>query len=92
MEEDGSVGIPAKTMGMRKGIDHQCKQVAAKPADPEHPFYVMYTNNPDVARDLAKKLETVGVSVDEDHIIQVGAAIGSHIGPDACGLVYVTQA
>ena len=89
VEQDGSVGIPAKTMGMRKGIDHQCKQVAAKPADPEHPFYVMYTNNPDVARDLAKKLETVGVSVDEDHIIQVGAAIGSHIGPDACGLVYV---
>jgi DegV family protein with EDD domain len=89
VEQDGSVGIPAKTMGMRKGIDHQCKQVAAKPADPEHPFYVMYTNYPDVARDLAKKLETVGVSVDEDHIIQVGAAIGSHIGPDACGLVYV---
>ena len=39
--------------------------------------------------DLAKKLETIGIAVDEDHTIQVGAAIGSHIGPDACGLVYV---
>ena len=89
VERDGSVGIPAKAMGMRKGIDHQCKQVAAKPVDPAHPFYVMYTNNPDVARDLAKKLETIGISTPEERIIQVGAGIGSHIGPDACGLVYV---
>lgn len=89
VERDGSVGIPAKAMGMRKGIDYQCKQVAARAVDPEHPFYVMYTNNTNVARDLAKKLETVGITTPEERIIQVGASIGSHIGPDACGLVYV---
>lgn len=89
VERDGGIGIPAKAMGMRKGIDHQCKQVAQIPVDPNHPFYVMYTNKPSVARDLAKKLESIGIQVDEDHTIQVGAGIGSHIGPDACGLVYV---
>jgi len=89
VEPDGSIGIPAKAMGMRKGMDILCKH-AALPADPDFPFYVMYTNNRNVARELAKKLETAGIFVDEDHIIQVGAAIGSHIGPDACGLVYVT--
>jgi DegV family protein with EDD domain len=89
VEPDGTIGIPAKAMGMRKGMDILCKHAAARPADPDFPFYVMYTNNRDVARDLAKKLKTAGISVDEDHIIQVGAAIGSHIGPDACGLVYV---
>lgn len=89
VERDGSVGIPAKAMGMRKGIDYQCKQVAARAVDPEHPFYVMYTNNTNVARDLAKKLETVGITTPEERIIQVGASIGSHVGPDACGLVYV---
>ena len=89
VEKEGTVGIPAKAMGMRKGIDYQCKQAAAIPADPEFPFYVMYTNQSAVAGLLAKKLETVGITVDEDHTIQVGAAIGSHVGPDACGLVYV---
>lgn len=89
VEKDGGIGIPAKAMGMRKGIDYQCKQVSTTPVDPEFPFYVMYTNQTGVAHDLAKKLETVGVTVAEDHIIQVGAGIGSHIGPDACGLVYV---
>ena len=91
VESQGTIGIPAKAMGMRKGMDILCRH-AAMPADPDFPFYVMYTNNRDVARELAKKLETAHISVDEDHIIQVGAAIGSHIGPDACGLVYVTAA
>ena len=89
VEPDGSIGIPAKAMGMRKGMDYLCKQAEARPADPEHPFYVMYTNNRSVAEMLAQRLETVGIRVPDEHIIQVGAAIGSHIGPDACGLVYV---
>ena len=42
-------------------------------------------------RELAKKLETVGITTPEERIIQVGAAIGSHVGPDACGLVYVAK-
>ena len=89
VEADGGIGIPAKAMGMRKGIDFQCRQVSAMPADPEHPFYAMYTNNRSVAESLVKKLETIGIFVPEERIIRVGAGIGSHIGPDACGLVYV---
>lgn len=91
VESDGSIGIPAKAMGMRKGMDHLCKQVQQRPADSDFPFYVMYTNNRTVAESLVSRLETVGVAVPENRIIQVGAAIGSHIGPDACGLVYVAQ-
>ena len=91
VEPDGSIGIPAKAMGMRKGMDYLCKQAESRPADPDFPFYVMYTNNRFVAETLASRLETVGITVPEDRIIQVGAAIGSHIGPDACGLVYVTK-
>ena len=89
VESDGGIGIPAKAMGMRKGMDYLCKQALSKPADPNFPFYVMYTNNISVARTLADKLSENGIAVPENHIIQVGAAIGSHIGPDACGLVYV---
>ena len=89
VDPDGGIGVPAKAMGMRKGIDFQCKQVSAKPVDPAHPFYVMYTNQRSVARELAKRLETVGIVTPEERIIQVGASIGSHVGPEACGLVYV---
>lgn len=83
IEPDGSVGIPAKAMGMRKGMDTLCKHL--QDPDPEFPVYAMFTNNRAVARTLADKMGDVS----DDRIIQVGAAIGSHIGPDACGLVYV---
>lgn len=84
VEEDGSIGIPAKAIGIRKGMDILCRQL--KNPDPHFPVYAMYTNARSVAEKLAQKMG----NVDDDHIIQVGAAIGSHIGPDACGLVYVS--
>lgn len=89
VERDGHVGIPAKAMGMRKGMDYMGRRVEAITPDPDFPFYVMYTNNRDVARTLAEKLRTQGLGIPEERIIQVGAAIGAHIGPEACGLVYV---
>ena len=85
VDHHGRVDIPAKAMGMRKGMDHLCKQADAKKPDPDFPLYVMYTDDRSVAETLAEH----GHAIHEKHIIQVGAAIGSHIGPKACGLVYV---
>jgi len=85
----GRVDIPAKAMGMRKGMDYLCKQADVKAPDTDFPLYVMYTDDRTVAETLALRLAEHGHAIHEDHIIQVGAAIGSHIGPKACGLVYV---
>ncbi len=85
----GRVDIPAKAMGLRKGMEHLCKQADAKTPDPAFPLYVMYTDDRSVAEALAVRLAEHGQAVHPDNIIQVGAAIGSHVGPGACGLVYV---
>lgn len=89
VDKEGKVAIPAKTIGMRKGMAYQCKCVEKDRPDPQFPLYVMYTDNRDVACALANKLRAEGIAVPDERIIQVGAAIGAHIGPDACGLVYV---
>ena len=91
VDHAGRVDIPAKAMGMRKGMEHLCKQADAKTPDPEYPLYVMYTNDRSVAETLAVRLAEHGQAVHPDNIIQVGAAIGSHVGPAACGLVYVEK-
>lgn len=85
----GRVDIPAKAMGMRKGMDYLCRQADTKTPDSDFPLYVMYTDDRSVAEMLALRLAEQGHAIHEEHIIQVGAAIGSHIGPNACGLVYV---
>ena len=91
VDSEGRVQVPAKAMGMRKGMDFLCKRPLIQAPDTDYPFYVMYTNNREVAQTLVKRLEEAGISVPEEQIIQVGAAIGSHIGPEACGLVYVRK-
>ena len=83
VDSAGGIAVPAKAMGMRKGMDMLCKHLVNP--DPDFPVYAMFTNHRSVAETLAQKMG----QVDDSHIIQVGAAIGSHIGPDACGFVYV---
>jgi len=85
VERDGGIGVPAKAMGMRKGMDLLSKKLDTIARDEDFPLYAMFTNNRSVAQTLAQKLP----GVEDDRIIQVGAAIGTHVGPDACGLVYV---
>lgn len=91
VDEAGRVIVPAKAMGMRKGMAWLCKRPEETKPDEDFPLYVMYTNNRRVGQDLAEKIRAMGIAVPKERIIQVGAAIGAHIGPEACGLVYVRE-
>ena len=83
---EGRVEVPAKAMGMRKGMDYLCKRLEQQKPDENFPVYAMYTENRANGEALAKKM---GLEV--QGILNVGAAIGSHVGPNACGLVYVAK-
>ena len=92
VDVEGRVALPGKAMGMRKGMDMLCKRLTARKPDNEYPVYVMYTNDRSVAETLAARMESQGLgTVPAERIIQVGAAIGAHIGPGACGIVYVGE-
>ncbi len=91
VSKDGRVEVSSKAMGMRKGMDYLCKRLAVFTPDPAYDLYVMYTADHTNGELLAQRLETLGYVVPSERIINVGAAIGSHVGPNACGLVYVSQ-
>ena len=91
VDAEGRVALPGKAMGMRKGMDFLGKRLAARKPDADHPLYVMYTNNRSVGEQLAQRLAGLGWEVPAERIIPVGAAIGAHVGPDACGIVYVGE-
>ena len=91
IDVEGKVTLPGKAIGMRKGMDFLGKRLEARKPDSDHPLYVMYTNNRAVAETLAQRLNTTGWEIPAERIIQVGAAIGAHIGPEACGIVYVGE-
>ena len=85
----GGIEVPAKAMGMRKGMDLLAKRLEAVPMEESFPLYVMYTGDRTNGEALARKLQTMGYDIPDSRIINVGAAIGSHVGPGACGLVYM---
>lgn len=89
VDSEGRVQVPAKAMGMRKGAEYLCKRVESRAPDSEFPFYVMYTDNREAGKALANRLATLGYDIPEERIIQVGAAIGTHIGFNAIGFVYI---
>ena len=89
--EDGSIEVPAKAIGMRKGMDMLCKRIEQRKPSADHNFYVMYTADRTIGETLAEKIRGLGIEVPDERIIQVGAGIGSHIGPNACGFVYVAE-
>jgi fatty acid-binding protein DegV len=89
--EKGSIEVPAKAMGMRKGMDFLCKRVEARKPDLNHNFYAMYTGDRSNGLALADKFREMGYDIPDGKVINVGAAIGSHVGPNACGMVYVAE-
>ena len=89
--EEGAIEVPAKAMGMRKGMDWLCKRIEAVRPSQEHNLYVMYTADRAIGQTLARKIRELGYEIPEERIIQVGAGIGSHIGPNACGIVYAAE-
>ena len=89
--EDGHIEVPAKAMGMRKGMEYLCKKVEERKPGTEHNFYVMYTADRKNGEVLAEKFRALGYDIPAERIINVGAAIGTHVGPNACGMVYVEE-
>lgn len=87
--QDGTIEVPAKAMGIRKGMDILCKKLEAQKPSEEHNFYVMYTPDRKNGDQLAEKFREMGYDIPEERIISVGAAIGSHIGPNGFGFVYI---
>ena len=91
VSEEGAIEVPAKAMGMRKGMDQLVKKLEAQKPSTDHKIYVMYTADRTIGQTLAQKASALGYEIPEEQIVQVGAAIGSHIGPNACGIVYVAE-
>ena len=88
---EGTIEVPAKAMGMRKGMDQLCKRLETQKPDGNHKIYVVYTADRAVGETLAQKVAACGYEIPAEQIVPVGAVIGSHIGPGGCGIIYIAE-
>lgn len=91
VEQDGKITVPGRVQGMRRGMSYMLKKIEERPPDTAFPIRVMYTSDPEDGKRFAEYLNKHQVDHIGLRLWQVGAAIGAHVGPGACGYAYVAQ-
>ena len=86
---EGEIGIVGKALGKNKAIHTILKWVAEHPVDEGFPAYSIYSYGTENSEVFEERLTREGIRFDER--LQIGATIGTHIGPGAFGLVYVEK-
>lgn len=85
----GEVELLAKSFSIKRGIKSLAERLEREELNPEFPVYVMYSDNPSLAKDLAADIKKHLPNMASVKTVQVGAVIGSHIGTNACGIAFV---
>ena len=87
--EEGKIGVPGKALGRNKAISTLVKMVTEKEIDTTFPIYSIYSMGEENLDKFELKLGKEGIRVTKR--LQIGATIGSHIGPGAYGVIFVTK-
>lgn len=89
VSEDGRVIVVAKCMGKNKAITTLLKLLGERKLDESFPIYSVYTYGEQNVEALEARMEEEGYHVQERQ--QIGATIGTHIGPGVFGAVFVEK-
>jgi DegV family protein with EDD domain len=91
INKDGKPALLGKAIGIKRGIMQTVKNLESHKPDKHYPIYLMYSHNSENAMILKDMLKEKGYKIQDKHIVNIGAAIGTHIGTNACGVVYVEK-
>jgi DegV family protein with EDD domain len=86
---DGKVNIQEKCLGLSRAYKAIINHVKAERPDRNFPIYSLYSYGTENTEALEKGMNLEGYPVDER--LQIGASIGTHIGPEAAAVVYVKE-
>lgn len=87
--EDGSVALLSKNIGKSKAMKKLINEFREHPADSDYPVYVIYSYQKDNCLKMYDEMIEEGLLKEGNTVMQIGGAIGTHIGPGAFGLAYV---
>lgn len=86
---EGEIGVVGKALGKNKAINGILRWIGEHPMDESFPAYSIYSYGTENSEVFEERLASEGIRFAER--LQIGATIGTHIGPGAFGLVYVEK-
>lgn len=90
LDEEGKVSLFSKPRGIKSAIDELVLKVINDKLDEDYPVCSLYTPSDSNVNKLISKLADLGIDT-LNHKHMIGAAIGSHLGPNSFGLAYVIR-
>ena len=87
--EDGKVGIKAKSIGKKKALNDIMKLISNDTINTDFPVYSIYSIGTVNNETFTDRLKEANIEVSDR--LQIGPTIGTHIGPEAYGIVYVAE-
>lgn len=89
LSREGTVQACGKTIGVPRAIKWIRDKVARSEIDPDFPVYTLYTQGHAHVEKLEAGLTEAGIPVRGRR--QVGPTIGSHVGPNVYGVLFVEK-
>ncbi len=86
IRKDGTVGMSGKAHGQKRALKSLAERYGSAKVDSEYPVYFLQTDTDVPTRSV---MDMLGLS--ENRIFRICCSVGSHIGPNAAGLVYVVK-
>lgn len=88
---DGLVGMAGKAIGKKRTQLAMLAKCEKYTPDTAHSVCLLYSDTPEPMREFQTLLREQRADFPEPKICRIGAAIGTHIGPGACGIAFVTK-
>lgn len=89
LSEEGKVDVIGKCLGKNKAIGAILQKLQETDIDTDFPIYSIYSYGTENCELFRKKLEQQEIHTESP--MQIGPTIGTHIGPGAFGVVFVTK-
>lgn len=86
---EGEVTVIGKSLGKNKAIGNLLKALEECEVDERFPIYSVYTVGTENCEAFEKRLNAAGYEFKDR--LQVGATIGTHVGPGVFGMIFVTK-
>ena len=86
---EGEVAVIGKSLGKNKAIGNLLKVLEECEVDDRFPIYSVSSLGTENCEVFEKRLEAAGYNFKER--VQLGATIGTHVGPGVFGMIFVTK-
>lgn len=86
---EGMVSVLGKSLGRGKAMQHIVKVMSGMELDEAFPIETLFTYGEENCEELEKRLRDAGYALSCRR--QIGSTIGAHVGPGACGVLFVEK-